>query len=251
MPAAKLRLRGSVTSHTPPWPVGEFPDFVLQEIGTQLVHRRAVGFKDIAGDDFGTIFSIAARGDHLSRPVGITDVVANGVAWSVKTVKKDRPFGTRRVRLISGRNSPDYSHGISNPRSDLAATGRAVLEIWNERVNQALKHHDELRVVVLVRSMLTMSFLLFEQPISVFPVTDFRWQLNKKRNLEGFDKSSDEHCFTWQPHGSQFTIVRRVPGSARRLSIEKQIPTVPIEVVLSQIQFRDTWISVLAPDDDS
>jgi len=30
-------------------------------------------------------------------------------------------------------------------------------------------------------------------------------------NLEGYDRSGDAHVFTWQPHGSQFTIIENVP----------------------------------------
>jgi len=39
------------------------------------------------------------------------------------------------IWLISGRSSPDYSYGISDPHENVQKTGRAVLEIWNERVN--------------------------------------------------------------------------------------------------------------------
>ncbi len=37
----------------------------------------------------------------------------------------------------------------------------------------------------------------------------FKW--NKNNNLEGYDKETDKHRFTWQPSGSQFTIVEEIP----------------------------------------
>ena len=208
------------------------------------MHRLAIGHGDITGDDFGTIFAEAADGEHRLSPLGIADVVANGTAWSVKTIKAKRPSRQRRVRLISGRNSPDYSLGISNPRLRPADTGRAVLTVWNARVNESLDHHDELRVAILIRNMVTMEFTLFEQPAVQFPVSDYRWLFNKRGNLEGFDKATDEHCFTWQPHGSQFTIIRSVPGSARSFFINRTVPLVAPRHVLRLVRFNEDWISL-------
>ena len=39
----------------------------------------------------------------------------------------------KTIRLISGRNSPDYSLGMSDPRAKLDSTGHAVLSICNKR----------------------------------------------------------------------------------------------------------------------
>lgn len=40
---------------------------------------------------------------------------------------------------------------------------------------------------------------------------DFWWQCNERNNLEGFSKASNQHIFTCQPRGSQFTVVEDVP----------------------------------------
>lgn len=244
MPADTPRLRGNAPRHSGPWPIGEVPRRVLFGIGKQLVHRLAVGHADITGDDFGTIFAKAVGGDHRSSPLGIADVVANGTAWSVKTVKAKRPGERRSVRLISGRNSPDFALGISDPRRDPAETGRAVLAVWNARVNESLNHHDELRIAVLIRDMATQTFCLFECPAALFPADDYRWSFNKRGNLEGHEKATGEHCFTWQPHGSQFTIIRPVPGSARRFSINRAVPLVEPEHVLRLVRYKSGWISL-------
>jgi len=224
--------------------LGQILDSVLFEIARQLIHRLAVGQSDITGDDFGTIFASAIAGEHRGRPLGIADVIQNGCAWSVKTVKSSQPFTARKVRLISGRNSPDYSLGISDPRKNPANTGRAVLAVWNARVNEALDKHDDLRIVVMVRNMTTRQYLIFEEEAQRFTPGDFQWDFNANGNLVGTDRGTGEQTFTWQPHGSQFTIHRRVPTSARRFSINPNVPIVEADSVLTSIGFNLGWITV-------
>lgn len=202
----------------------------------------------MTGDDFQTIFAKAVGGEHRAKPLGLGDVEQNGCAWSVKTVKGK--WSRTRVRLISGRNSPDYSLGIANPREDIAATGRAVLSIWNERVNEALGIFDELRIAVLIRDMAARQFLIFEEEAQRFIPEDYSWRLtsptkqNPQGNLAGYDRASGVHCFTWQPHGSQFTVVRAVPGSRRRFEIGPNVPLVDPNVVLTYVKYRPGWITI-------
>ena len=239
------KLRGNPSLKLGPWPIGAIPDGVIFGLGAQIVHRLSIGQNDITGDDFGTIFANAAKGEHRASPLGVADVVANGTAWSIKTVKHPNPHKAKIVRLISGRNSPDYSLGISNPREDPEATGQAVLDVWNARVSESSNKHDELRSLVLIRNMDTWKFCIFEQPIIIYPAHEFDWKFNKNGNLEGFEKSSEQHFFTWQPHGSQFTIKRSVPGSARRFLINRNIPSVPPSSILKSINYEHSWISIL------
>ena len=238
------RLRGGGPLSRGPYPLGQIPDSVLVETGKQIVHRLTVGLGDITGDDFGTIFAKAVGGVHRTRPLGLSDVEWNGCAWSVKTVKASQPFTQRAVRLISGRNSPDYSLGIENPHTNPAATGRAVLSVWNARVNQGMGEHEDLRIGVLVRNIEVREFTLFEEEAHRFSPDDYAWQFNKRNNLEGYDKVTGEHRFTWQPHGSQFTIIRDVPGSARRFSIGPNVPMVDPAAVLAWAGYRDHWIEI-------
>jgi len=88
------RLRGSGGYYSGPWLIGEIPDRVLLKIGEQIVHRLAIGHADITGDDFGTIFANAVDGIHRESPLGVADVIANGTAWSVKTIKHKPPAGS-------------------------------------------------------------------------------------------------------------------------------------------------------------
>ena len=241
-------MRGGARRRNEPYPLGQFPDTVLFDIGKQIVHRLAIGHSDITGDDFGTIFATSIHGIHRGRPLGVADVEFNGCAWSIKTVKAARPFEIPVVRLISGRNSPDYSLNIANPRENPEATGRAVLAIWNARVNEAMDQYEDLRIVVMVRNMETREYLLFEEEAHRFTASDYIWEFNRRNNLEGHNRRTSEHEFTWQPHGSQFTILRHVPASARRFKINPNIPLLQPESILSAVGFRRDWITVYGQD---
>ena len=61
-------------------------------------------------------------------------------------------------------------------------------------------------------------------------------------NLQGYEKATGEHRFTWQPHGGQFTVKRPRPGSARYFRIVKNVPLHSKEAVLKWIGFRPNWI---------
>ena len=243
-PEKTPRLKGGAKRRSGPYPLGEIPDDIVLQIGKQIVHRLAVGHADITGDDFGGIFAAAIEGEHRSSPLGVADVIHNGCAWSVKTVKANNPFTQPKIRVISGRNSPDYSLGISDPRKDVQRTGRAVLKIWNERVDEAMDSHDELRIVVFIRSMAAREFVLFEREAERYIPNDYRWTTNKRNNLEGYDKTTNDRMFTWQPHGSQFTIHRKVPVAARKFSITRNVPIIEAERVLSLARYSDDWIEL-------
>ena len=216
-------------------------------IGRQIVHRLAVGVADISGDDFGVIFARAIGGEHKGKPFGIADVTWENCAWSVKTVKSAKPFTQKRVRLISGRNSPIYSADLSDPFADIQATGATVLNVWNDRVDQSLNEHDDLRIFVMIRNMSTQEFTLMEYEAGRYVAQDYEWSLNKSNNFIGHDKRTGEHAFTWQPHGSQFTILRHVSASAYRFRIAHKPGLIEATQVLNSIKFEDDWIQAVPP----
>lgn len=242
----KTILRGKAERRTGPYPLAEIPHSLAVEIGRRVVHRLAVGQGDITGDDFGGMFADAISGVHRGKPLGLADVEWNGCAWCVKTVKSDSPFTATRVRLISGRNAPVYSAGIQNPFDDVQATGRAVLEVWNSRVDESLKAHDDLRVLVFVRNMSTLEFAIFEREANRFVPTEYTWVVNKRGNFEGYD-ASGKHCFTWQPSGGQFTVMQDVPASAYRFSIRRRPITMEEHHVLRLVKWNEDWIVPFTP----
>lgn len=245
MSSDEVKLRGSARRRYEDYPLGEFPDKVIIAIAKQFVHRLAIGHGDITGDDLSQIFATAIEGDHRDSPLGIVDVMKENCAWSVKTIKQTKPFEVKEVRLISGRNSPVYSKKLERILENPATTGKAVLDIWNARINEALQEFEDLRVIVCVRNFATREFLVFEEEAQRFSNADYRWQFNKNNNLEGYNIRQNRHVFTWQPHGSQFTIKRIVPAHAVKFSITRSVPTIMIEHVLNLTKFDETWVNII------
>lgn len=208
-----------------------------------MVYLLYIGRKDISGSDWGDAFSEAIKGTHLDSPIGIADVTLENMAWSMKTVKNADPFSAKTVRLISGRCSPDYSYGISNPHKDIQKTGKAVLGIWNERINIAQELYNILRTSVLIRSYDLLSYCLFEEENIRYRTSDYIWEVNANGNFIGKSIDNGEIRFTWQPHGSQFTIHTQVPKKASKFSIKKP-PTLLKNDLLENIGFNPAWADI-------
>ena len=243
MPSSKPKLRGTRQSRNSTYSVGEFPSELLYGIARRIIYLVVVGRADLSGNDWGDCFASAINGEHHASNIDSMDVSLENCAWSVKTVKNNNPFKCRKVRIISGRNSPTYSRNIDNPFDNVERTGRAVLEIWNERINRALSEYEDYRLLVLVRNMSKLEFTMFESEITRFVPADYYWTLNKSRNLQGYDAVSNYHCFTWQPHGGQFTIFKPVPASAVKYEIH-QPPKLNFDKTLRLVKFNKSWLTI-------
>lgn len=243
----KPRLRDSRHLCPDTYEINSIPETIVVRIGGSIVFLLYTGRTDLTGNDWGNIFADAIGGTHLASPIGIADVFRNRTAWSLKTVKNKNPFSAREVRLISGRCSPDYSYGIMDPHSDIQKTGEAVLAIWNSRVDIALSHYISVRVGVLIRDDNLSEFTLFEEYLEHFNLSDFIWKENKNGNLEGYNKISGKKSFIWQPHGSQFTILCRVPENAIRFRL-KHPETISEAEVLQSLKYNPEWIEFIQND---
>lgn len=243
MQRPRLRDARRLTTHDL-YPLNVFPEELIQKIGGYFVYLIYIGRRDISGEDWGDAFASAIGGTHLDSPVGIADVVLDKSCWSMKTVKSARPFAMKTVRLISGRCSPDYSYGITDPHEDVQRTGEAVLGIWNERVNIATDHYSQVRTSILVRSNDLKTYMLFEEDTGRFRTTDYHWKVNTNGNLEGYD-AQENHRFTWQPHGSQFTILTEVPEEATKFQIKMPSTRLNKEDVLKILDFENSWVTIL------
>jgi hypothetical protein len=104
--------------------------------------------------------------------------------------------------------------------------------------------YENVRTVVLMKSDDLLELTMFEYDTIMFPMEEYRWEWNKNKNLEGYSKANDQHKFTWQPHGSQFTVIEEVPK--KKLSIRiKQPPLLLPDQVLEMIGFDDSWVEVI------
>lgn len=238
------RLRdGKHRFRNEPYALGVIPNDVVYEIGKWIAYNFAVGKRDINGEDWGDIFAKSINAKHLNSPIGLADVVLDNMAWSVKSIKNKNPHACRVARVISGRCSPDYSYGITDPHKDVQATGTAVLGIWNERINIAKDRFEPLRSIILIRNPENLEFCLYEHELSRYNTADFEWQKNKNGNLVGRHRDTAKHYFTWQPHGSQFTIVHNIPNSATKFSL-KAPPVLDFDSTLKSIGFTNDWVTI-------
>lgn len=147
--------------------------------------------------------------------------------------------------LISGRNSPAFSYGDSRVKNcDPNILGAKILEIWNERVAAVRKLYRHLRTIVLIKSDDLQELAVFETDTVLYPTSQFIWQWNDNENLEGLEAETKMHKFTWQPHGSQFTLVEDVPKDRLTIRI-KQPPKLAKDDVLAALKFDPSWIEIL------
>lgn len=239
MPPVKTR---SGYEKREPYQLNQFPESVIQKLGKGLVYHMATSSANISGDAFCRMFADAISGEALGRSLGVVDARWEGCGWSVKTVKHENPYGVKLARLISGRNNPNYSAGISDPLVDIQATGRVVLEIYNSRINEAREEYGDLRFLVFIRNLTKREFVIFERAIEPLVVNNYTWHKNKRGNLEGYQ--GEEHFFTWQPHGSQFTIKEKVPQAATRFRINQRPHQLPMDRVLELVGFNPQWVEI-------
>ncbi len=238
------RLR-HVDKITPPYPLGQFPRGVLLKVAGHIVymlHTRSS--LQIEGEDWESIFADSIGATWKPSNIGLDDVVLGGCCWGAKTVKNTHPVTAKSVRLISGRNSLDFSFRIGNVRElEPAEVGKKVLDIWNSRVSSIKMHCAHTRTVVLVKGPNLSEFAIFEFETRRYDPFQFSWRWNKRDNLQGYDHNK-KHVFTWQPHGSQFTIIESIPDSRVAFRIQAPAKIDPV-TALRNLGFDESWIEIL------
>lgn len=221
----------------------EFPYILGQEIVYLLASK---GRADLQGNEWEQIFALCVGAEWKPSNVGLDDVVMGNTAWGAKTVKSGIKDFThlQKVRLISGRNSPVFSFGSTIDTSiEPNLVGEQVLEIWNERVSAIREKFKHLRTVVLVKSNDLSQVAVFEFDTIRYDSELFNFVWNKNGNLEGFIKGTKDKQFVWQPHGSQFTIIEKVPEETLILKI-KQPEVLDKEKILTAIGFDKSWVTI-------
>lgn len=246
--APKLR---KATKTNPLFQLNAFPASFVDKLSQHICYHLATRAEaDLEGKDWEKIFADCIGANWSPSNVGLDDIshIASSTAWGAKTVKgkvctsEQALTQQQTVRLISGRNSPNYSFDeainpkIHNPND----VGGMVLEIWNARVREVRAKFENLRTVVLVKGKDLLSVVVFEFDTDMYLLSDYSWIWNKNGNLEGSEIATGLHRFTWQPHGSQFTIIEEVPADALRLQFKKP-NQVPMQAVLTQVGFNSTF----------
>ena len=243
MKRPKLR---TVEKYQPIYPLNTFSREFAVSLGRSLIAFLAARGNDrLEGNDWEEIFARCIGAQWTPSNVGLDDVVLGSMAWGAKTVKNKKPFTAKTIRLISGRNSLSYSFGETDVPKDPIVAGNKVLAIWNERVSAIRAKYSHLRTVVLLKGDGLEEVSVFETETRLYDADDYNWQWNEQNNLEGLCKRNDFHKFTWQPSGSQFTIIEQIPEN--RLSIRiKKPPAINETIVLESIGFDDSWIKIVS-----
>ena len=246
MQTPKLR---NVEKYQPPFKLNAFPTGFALGLGREVVyHLAARGTPRLVGEDWEEVFARLVGAKWQPSNVGLDDVVFEQCAWGAKTVKNKHPAKTKRVRLISGRNSPAYSFGDSEVKDvDPDELGEKVLSIWNGRVADVRKKFVHVRTVVLIKSSDLLELAVFELDTVLHRPENYKWSWNEDDNLEGYEVRADKsetHKFTWQPHGSQFTIIEEVPPNRLALRIKKP-PELDKSAVLKALNFDASWVEII------
>jgi len=241
------RLR-TVDKTQPLYKLNHFPPKFAYALGRELIYLLATRGKTarLEGNDWEEIFARCIGAEWKPSNVGWDDIVYQGMAWGAKTLKNKKPFTAKTVRLISGRNSTIYSFGDSNITNQPPhLLGNKVLSIWNNRVADVRKRFPVLRTVVLLKSDDLTEVSVFEIDTVLYSAKDYHWQWNDNDNLEGLSKETNNHVFTWQPHGSQFTVIEAIPDKRLKLRIRKP-PVINHEQTLNALGVDDSWIEIVS-----
>ena len=240
---AEPRLR-TVNKAVPPYPINQFPTTFIERFAEDIVYMLATKpTMSLEGDEWEQIFANCIGAEWKPSNVGLDDVVLDNCCWSAKTVKSSSNIGEQKtVRLISGRNSPTYSFGVDRiTEADPNTIGKMVLDIWNERVSGIRQYFKFARTVVLVKGPLHDEYLIFETETIRYDSDQYVFEWNSRGNLEGYTKEGNIHKFTWQPHGSQFTIIEEIPLERYHLKI-KTPDKLDKESVLKTLGFDKSWV---------
>ena len=107
----KLR---TVSKSIAAFPLNEFPSDLPYVLGREIVYLLSTkGTPDLEGNEWEKIFAHCIKADWKPSNVGLDDVVLGNTAWGTKTLKATSPSTQAKVRLISGRCSPQYSFGVT------------------------------------------------------------------------------------------------------------------------------------------
>ncbi len=241
------RLR-TVNKAVAPFDNNKFPTKFVDTLARDIVYMMATKqHMSLEGNEWEQIFANCVGAEWKPSNVGLDDVVLDNCCWGAKTVfaSSNKISNQQSVRLIAGRNSPAYSYGVDKITSeDPNEIGKMVLEIWNERVSAVRQIYKFVRTVVLVKAKDYSEYLVFELDTVRYDPELYFFVWNRNNNLEGYEKGSEKHKFTWQPSGSQFTIIEEIPEDKWNIRI-KRPELVDKETILKAVDFDESWYDVV------
>lgn len=225
-------------------------DFGLKIAKSVISELALKDSSEVSESTWAKIFADSVEADYQPWNFGLGDFVSTNAAWNVKTVWVGNPVSHQTVNLPFGKIYPQALLSLYHNDIDPQLIGEQVLQIWNERVNAVRARFADLRTVVLLKSRDLTRLAIFEFETTFYPPEQYFWQENEEGNLEGLERTTRFHKFTWQPHGSQFTIIEPVPEDCLLITL-KQPPKLEKDEVLKAIRFDESWISVRRKNQES
>ena len=97
---------------------------------------------------------------------------------------------------------------------------------------------------MLVKAKDFSEYLIFELDTVRYDYELYYFKWNRNNNLEGYERGSDLHKFTWQPSGSQFTIIEEIPEDKTHIKVKKP-ELIDKETLLKMVNFDSSWYTVV------
>lgn len=229
-----------------PYPLNEFAKQVVLSVAKDFIFTKFVrGTESFEGEDWEKSFAKAINANWKPSNIGLDDIQMANCCWGAKTLKSNKPHTQKTVRLISGRNSPIYSYDIRDIKgADPKVLGPQILSIWNARVSEVRGRFEVVRTVVLMKGPGLLSGCIFEFETLRLEPERYIWKWNDRGNLEGYEDTA--HRFTWQPHGSQFTMIEQIPDKRHCFVISppEGLVTLKSEELLNSLGYKDDWVRI-------
>ena len=89
-----------------------------------------------------------------------------------------------------------------------------------------------------------IEFTFFEEYLEHYNIANYIWEENKNGNLIGVEEKSGLKKFTWQPHGSQFTIDCEIPSNSIKFKI-KHPEKISEDDILDHLGYNREWVEIL------
>jgi hypothetical protein len=219
---------------------------ITTRLEERLTIHKFFGNQDMSGKQWEQIYAYAIDTPWVSSNEKIIDVKKGFSAYSAKTVKQKNPLSAETARIIKCRPDPrhEYKMSITPGQTSPKNIGDSVLQIWNDRFDLLSKTYTTLEETILIRSHDLNSFCFFNNPLKKYDPKQFVWSWNTNSNLVGYDLNN-EHIFTWQPSGSQWTKKVKIPNHKKLITFKKKVSAPSYGVVLESIGYDNTLVNTV------
>jgi hypothetical protein len=210
-------------------------DSLAQELGKGLTFLLATrGRLELDNEEWARMLELAMRTESPGR----------AILRRARCFRVWHTFEIHHVGLANTLHLPvDYDKAGGECVADPNRLGAMILEAWNKSLT-IVCGFDEERFSVLFAGKDSSSAVFFEVPIIPFEPSEYDWDWNEDDGLDGYVKGTGVQRFSWQPHGSQFTVISRVPDNRLKLRIRRP-QLLDRDSVLKQLKFDPSWVEIV------